>query len=190
MVDAQHPVPFRTGSERITARIDAGVVWFARHWAYGLAALAAPIVLMPLLAPLLEAKGYHNAARAIFFMYGFVCHQRPERSFHLLGEQMAFCARDFAIALTVLVALVFIALVPRVSIIRPASLSAAVIASIPMAVDGSTQLVGLRESTAELRLVTGVLFAIGWAWFALPRMDAGFRNVIAVVTTRSEGTAA
>ena len=39
---------------------------------------------------------------------------------------------------------------------------------LPMAIDGTTQMFGWRESTWELRVITGVLFGLGNVWFALP----------------------
>ena len=39
---------------------------------------------------------------------------------------------------------------------------------LPMAWDGTTQMFGWRESTWELRLLTGTLFGLGNIWFVLP----------------------
>jgi hypothetical protein len=39
---------------------------------------------------------------------------------------------------------------------------------LPMTYDGLTQMVGWRESTWELRVITGALFGFGNMWFALP----------------------
>jgi uncharacterized membrane protein len=47
---------------------------------------------------------------------------------------------------------------------------------LPMAVDGLTQLVGLRESTPFLRTLTGSLFGIGSAWLVLTYIEASFRE--------------
>ncbi len=41
-----------------------------------------------------------------------------------------------------------------------------------MAVDGFTQLVGWRESTVELRTLTGALFGAASVWLIYPRVDA------------------
>ena len=42
---------------------------------------------------------------------------------------------------------------------------------LPMALDGTTQMFGLRESTWELRFITGTLFGVGSAWFVLTFMQ-------------------
>ena len=46
-----------------------------------------------------------------------------------------------------------------------------VLFSIPMALDGFTQMFGLRESNWELRLLTGALFGMAVSWFILPLMQ-------------------
>jgi uncharacterized membrane protein len=46
-----------------------------------------------------------------------------------------------------------------------------------MAVDGITQLVGLRSSTWQLRTITGALFGLGSAWLALPYVEEAFQDI-------------
>jgi len=46
---------------------------------------------------------------------------------------------------------------------------------LPMAVDALTQLFGWRESTAELRLLTGGLFAFGTVWYFYPYIESWMR---------------
>jgi uncharacterized membrane protein len=48
------------------------------------------------IAPLASASPVPAIARAAVLVYGaggFLCHQRPERSFHIRGRQLAVCAR-------------------------------------------------------------------------------------------------
>ena len=52
---------------------------------------------LALLAPLLLAAGVAEPGRALFAAYAIACHQLPERSFFLAGQQVAFCERDTAI---------------------------------------------------------------------------------------------
>lgn len=164
--------------------VDSGVLWFAKHWALCCAMLLLPIITLPVAAPLLEAAGYHLPASVIYFAYAFVCHQLPERSFHLQGHKLAYCERDTAIFTTLFVCLVLAGIIPRLRASSGCSLRLAVVCSLPLAIDGVTQLVGLRESTWELRVVTGALCAAGWSAFAFPRLNAGFQTVATVVTHR------
>jgi uncharacterized membrane protein len=169
------------------------------HW-LGLANLLAGLFVgLPVLAPLLLAAGLDAPARAIYAAYDAVCHQWAFRSYFLLGAQptypfsdlvqlvgperahgfvgspelgykVAFCQRDVAIYAAVLVAgLAYARLRPRV---RPLGLAGYGVLILPMALDGFTQLFGWRESTVELRTLTGALFGVASAWLVYPRVDA------------------
>jgi uncharacterized membrane protein len=46
---------------------------------------------------------------------------------------------------------------------------------LPMALDGTTQLFGWRESTWALHVITYALFGLGSAWFALSLMQKHLR---------------
>ena len=48
---------------------------------------------------------------------------------------------------------------------------------LPMAIDGFTQLFGLRESNWELRVVTGGLFALSLVWVAFPYLERAFAEM-------------
>ena len=46
-----------------------------------------------------------------------------------------------------------------------------------MALDGTPQISGLRESTWYLRVITGTLFGLGNVWFALPLMQKSLLDI-------------
>jgi uncharacterized membrane protein len=123
-------------------------------------------------------------ARGIYDAYRLVCHQRADRSFHLYGQKMAFCERDLAIYGTATLLLLGYALVRLRWRPRPMSPRWLILLSLPMALDGGTQLLGLRESTWELRVITGALFSTGVARFALPHLDRGFAEVADAIRAR------
>src|SRR5207248_8545757 len=85
--------------------------------------------------------------------------------------KMAFCERDLAIYLGLLVVGLLYA---RRRDLRPAGFLLYGLLILPMALDGFTQLFGWRESTWELRVSTGLLFGLASAWLVLPRLDASF----------------
>jgi uncharacterized membrane protein len=60
--------------------------------------------------------------------------------------------------------------------IRPLNWKFWLLAMVPMALDGGTQLFGWRESNLFLRLVTGAIFGIGTAWFLFPQIEAAARD--------------
>ena len=47
---------------------------------------------------------------------------------------------------------------------------------LPMFLDGTSQLVGLRSSTWLLRLVTGAIFGVGLVWYVYPLIDESMRK--------------
>lgn len=132
------------------------------------AALGA-FALLPFLAPVFMELGWTRPASLIYWFYQLACHQLAERAHYLFGYQMAYCARDTAIyTAAFLIGLVYAARrgrVPRLDWRLYVLLSA------PMALDGFSQLFGLRESTAALRTFTGSLFGAASVWLVFPYLD-------------------
>src|SRR4029077_15381310 len=88
-----------------------------------------------------------------------------------LGWKRAICERDAAIYVGLrLVGLLY----ARRRALQPSGFFPYGVLILPMAVDGFTQLFGWRESTWELRVVTGLLFGLASGWLALPRLDDAF----------------
>lgn len=171
-------VPLAAGSQRVAERIDAVVVSVAEHWLRWTIGFVGSIVGLAVAAPLLRSSRFALLGEPIYLSYRAVCHQSADRSFHVMGEPLAFCQRDLAIFVGAIVAtVVFGALRHRVAV-SPLPLAVTVLAAMPMALDGSTQLLGLRESNWELRVVSGSLFALGIAWFTLPYLERGFARLV------------
>jgi uncharacterized membrane protein len=128
---------------------------------------------LPVLAPVLRAVKMTGSADAIVQAYSLVCHQMPGRSYLLFGYQMAYCERDTAIyatmALSGLLWARFHRRLPRLH------WSVFPLLVLPMAVDGFTQLFGLRESTWELRTLTGALFGAACVWYGFPLLAASIK---------------
>jgi uncharacterized membrane protein len=173
-----------------------------RHWLLALNAALGVFLVGALAAPILAAAGARSAADGLYAAYHLTCHQWAFRSFFLfatqqpvavydqqqltnqaldpftfvgtpaLGWKMAFCERDLAIYLGLLLVGLLYA---RGRTLRPAGFALYGVLVFPMALDGFTQLFGWRESTWELRVLTGLVFGLASAWLVLPRLDASFR---------------
>ncbi len=170
--------------ERFILTVDRWIYHVARHWIILLNTVGAIFVLLPLLAPVLMAEGYGTLADMIYRPFHLVCHQLAYRSFHIFGYKMAYCERDFAIYTGLfLLGLVFGLSKRR---IRPATIKELVVLSLPIAIDGFTQLFGWRESTWELRVVTGSIFAVAVAWLVYPRLETGFGEIVDMLEARFE----
>jgi uncharacterized membrane protein len=169
-----------------------------RHWLLGLNLALGVFLAGALAAPVFAQLGWASLAAPLYAAYHFTCHQWAFRSFFLFGQQptyseqqladlgvdpfgftggqglgwkMAFCERDLAIYIGLLLVGVLYA---RRRDLRPSSFLVYGVLILPMAVDGFTQLFGWRESTWELRVVTGLLFGLASAWLVLPRLDESF----------------
>ena len=151
------------------------VVWLTRHWTGLVNAFLLVFATLPLLSPLLRAGGAEGPSDAIIRAYSLVCHQMPERSYFLFGYPMAFCERDTAIyasmALTGLLWARFRRRIPRLH------WSLFLLLILPMALDGFSQLAGVRESTWQLRTLSGGLFGMACVWFGYPLFDLSTRLI-------------
>jgi uncharacterized membrane protein len=169
-----------------------------RHWLLALNVSVGAFVAGALAAPVFAAAGWQPAAEALYAAYHLACHQWAFRSFFLFGPQtvysaqqlsalgvdpfgvtgapglgwkMAFCERDLAIYAALLVVGLLYA---RRRELQPLGFAAYAVLILPIAVDGFTQLFGWRESTWELRVLTGLLFGAASGWLVLPRLEGSF----------------
>lgn len=151
---------------RAVARAQIGL---ALHWLFLLNAASALYVGLAFLAPVLMALGWEAAGRSLFDAYSVACHQYPQRSFFVVGHQVAFCQRDVATFTAIFIAgLVYSRLRREV---RPLRWWLYVLLVAPMGIDGLTQLAGWRESTWELRTATGALFGLATVWLLYPYIE-------------------
>ena len=158
---AGRPLP-RTLS-RWSARCGAILL---RYWTHALTLVLGLIVLIAVLIPVLSYLGLDVLAKPLFFALHAICAQIPSHSFYLFGHQLGLCERNLAIYGSMFLGcLVFVATKKRLPGI-PWWLWLLLI--LPMALDGTTQMFGWRESTWALRVVTGTLFGSGTTWFVLP----------------------
>jgi uncharacterized membrane protein len=136
------------------------------HWATMITYALGILVFAALSVPFLSYFGLDAISKQIFFALHMVCAQIPSHSFYIFGHQLGMCARNFSIYASMFIgSLIFVLSNKRIPGI-PWWLWILMI--LPMALDGTTQMFGLRESTWELRVLTGTLFGLGNVWFALP----------------------
>ena len=197
-------------AEALAARIDHLVYGIARHWLLIFNLAVALYLAVPVAAPLLMHSGHTRAGRLVYLIYQPMCHQLPERSYFLFGQQVtyslqeldaagvppglalqerrhfignehfgykiALCQRDVAIWGTILLAGLLFGLMRRRW--RPLPLRWYVLFLIPLALDGGTQLLGLRESNWMLRTISGALFGLGMVWLAYPYIEGAMADVL------------
>ncbi len=66
------------------------VYWLCRHWLLVFSVVWGLYVGLPWLAPVFMALGWTPAASVIYGIYATQCHQLPERSYFLFGQQATY----------------------------------------------------------------------------------------------------
>jgi uncharacterized membrane protein len=155
--------------------VRASAAWLSRHWLAAANCVLIAYATLPVLEPLLRFGQVTAPADAIWAAYSFVCHQLPSRSYQLAGFQLAFCERDTAIYAAMAAGGLAWAHFRRA--IPKLHWSVFGLLVLPMALDGFSQLFGLRESTWQLRSLTGGLFGVACVWFGFPLLDTSARLV-------------
>ena len=104
-------------------------------------------------------------------LFRLMCHGRVERCLELFAVPMPICARCVGIYGGMLVGIFAFWAVPllRERVMRGFAIAAA----LPLAIDGLTQLSGLRESTNALRIATGVLAGLAFGLWILSAVERG-----------------
>ena len=103
------------------------------------------------------------------WLFRLMCHGRPERCLELFDVPMPICARCTGIYLGVIAGLFAYWLVRFISEKEFKVIALAGI--IPLGIDGLTQLTGLRESTNELRIATGLVAGLAFGMWVLAVVD-------------------
>ena len=139
----------------------------------GLAFIAIPIFILGT-SVLCSWAIAHGAAPGWRIPFRIFCHGIPERCLLLWGVPMPICARCTAIYVGLFAGLVTFAAMPwmREDVLRIAMYAAV----LPLAVDGITQLIHLRESTNTLRFGTGLLAGLAFGLWVLSAIEKPERH--------------
>ncbi len=159
--------------ERISQRLGD---FLLLYWAHLITLVLGLLVLAAFSIPFLSYFGLDFIAKPLFFALHYVCAEIPAHSFYLFGHQFGMCARNLSIYTSMFLgSLLFVLTKKRLPGI-PWWFWLVMI--LPMALDGTTQMFGLRESTWVLRVITGTLFGFGSIWFALPLMEKALQEPV------------
>lgn len=165
---------WRKNVSRLLDTTLAGITRFGRHWLLVMNVIFGVVVGLAIFVPILFVLGQDSIASRIFALYHFICAQVPSHSYFLGGYQLALCARNLAIYSSLFAGTLIYRLVrDRLPML---GWRLWLLTTLPMALDGFTQMFGLRESNWELRTLTGVIFGLGICWFSLPQIDEAARG--------------
>lgn len=111
----------------------------------------------------------HGASMQWRLLFRLMCHGKVERCLDLFGVPMPICARCVGIYAGMLAGIVAFWAVPllRERVMR----TVAFVCVVPLAIDGLTQLAGLRESTNDLRIATGLVAGLAFGLWILSAVE-------------------
>jgi len=129
----------------------------------------------------------HGASPMLRLPFKLLCHGIPRRCLTIWNTPMPICARCTAIYAGLFFGLFAFFVAPWVH--ERAARWMMLIAATPMALDGFTQLLRLRESTNSLRLATGAAAGLTFGYWVLSAIE---RRDASVILSREddEGSAA
>jgi len=93
---ASSPMNPETKSRSSTAiRFNRWLYWLSQRWIVAISLILGFYVVFPFLAPVLMAVGAEAPAKIIYKIFSFLCHQFPQRSFFLFGQQFMYPLSQF-----------------------------------------------------------------------------------------------
>ena len=124
--------------------------------AAGVTCAAVAWVTLVLTAPVALSRGRLPVFTLAVYQAGaLVCHQRPERSFHLAGVQLPVCARCFGLYLSGAAGLTFASRNRRALSARAARMLLA-LAALPIATTVALEWLGTIQTSNVQRMLTGL----------------------------------
>jgi uncharacterized membrane protein len=145
-------------------RRQASKVWFITF------AITAIWVIAILAAPTAKLAGVNGLASALYTFFSYICHQIPERSFHLFGEQFGVCSRCFGVYFGLLIGILIYPLWRGMDTVEPLPRFWLFLSLIPITIDWSLTVFGLWENTQFSRVLTGGILGLACAMFIMPAL--------------------
>jgi uncharacterized membrane protein len=138
------------------------IVWF------GIALISLSILGVIIAAPLAQSHGQTQLASSIYKVFGFVCHQIPERSFHLAGNKFAVCSRCTGLYSGFAIAVLAYPLARSLRNTATPSILWLILAALPLAIDFSLGYFNIWANTHASRFATGALFSATTVFYIMP----------------------
>lgn len=141
----------------------------ASAWSVGFS-VAFVWVLMILLAPVAEIFGFSYISNLLYKFFSYLCHQLPERSFHLENNAFAVCSRCFGVYFGLLSGFIIYPFFRNLNETEPFSRIWLFAALVPISVDWSLTVFGVWENTHWSRFLTGMILGFACAVFIVPAL--------------------
>src|SRR5882762_7980655 len=131
-----------------------------------LIALAIPGLIVS--APFAQAHGHPAFAAPIYKAFSFVCHQIPERSFHLAGYKFAVCSRCTGLYSGFALAVLIYPIVRSLRQTETPSIVWLFLATVPLVIDFSLGYFSIWQNNHASRFATGALLGSVAVFYILP----------------------
>lgn len=125
-------------------------------------------VLTIVLAPIFAAHNLENISNPIYSFFRYLCHQIPERSFHIENHAFAVCSRCFGVYFGLFAGFVIYPFVRSLENTEPLSRFWLFLSLVPISIDWLLGVFGIWENTFLSRLFTGTILGITCAVFIIP----------------------
>jgi len=119
-------------------------------------------------APLALAQGHTGFASAIYKAFSFVCHQIPDRSFHLAEHQFAVCSRCTGLYAGFAFAALSYPLVRSLKSTDTPPRLWLILAAVPLAIDFALGYFSIWENNHLSRFTTGALLGAVAVFYIVP----------------------
>lgn len=147
-----------------------------RVWAIGLVIVLAWAFLIAL-APISKLGGLTSVSSPLYAFFSYICHQIPERSFHIAHEQFAVCSRCFGVYFGLVAGFAIYPLWRNIDEVQPVARFWLFLSLIPIAIDWSLTVFGIWENTQVSRFLTGLILGVACATFIVPAIVEIMRNM-------------
>lgn len=145
-----------------------------RVWAVTVA-IAAAWVTAVILPPLLINIGI--SATPVYSFFSYICHQIPERSLHILGQQFAVCSRCFGVYTGLLAGAAAYPIWRPIDSVDPLPRFWLFLSMVPISIDWSLGVFGIWENNHFSRFITGLILGVACAVYILPALVEIFGNL-------------
>ncbi len=140
-----------------------------RFWGVVVAATAVWFFLT-LSAPAAAASGLTGLSESIYGFFGYICHQDPLRSFHILGHKFGVCSRCFGVYFGLFFGIAVYPLLRSMGEIDPLPRIWLILAIIPMGIDWLLGVFDIWANTFFTRFTTGFILGFACAVFIVPAL--------------------
>ncbi len=148
-----------------------------RGQAYRVWSVAAIIVLVWVALIVLPTVVSSNISSPIYHFFSFICHQMPERTFHISEHAFAVCSRCFGVYFGLLAGLLAYPFWRSIDDIEPLPRIWLFASMVPIAIDWSLGVFGFWDNNHASRFITGLILGFACATYIIPALVEIVRNL-------------